>query len=150
MPKRFSKEFRDDVVWVTRGGRLTYEGIAHDFNISSSSLQRWLRQADIDNGVCEGLASTEQEEVVGLRRDSRRLRRESEILRRAGGEAVGAGGGGVRGHGRDRPTVRPAGQSPSVRDAVGRGGTAMIMGKAMAAVAPAADVRRRNRRADQR
>lgn len=83
MPRRFPKEFRDDVVWVTRSGSLTYEEIVHDFNISSSSLQRWLCQDDIDDGAREGLTSTEQEEVVRLRRGNRRLRKENEILRRA-------------------------------------------------------------------
>jgi transposase len=83
MPKRFPKEFRDDVVRVARSGKLTHEEIAHNFNISLSSLQRWLRQADVDDGLRGGLTTTEQEEVVRLRRDVRRLSMENEILRRA-------------------------------------------------------------------
>ena len=83
MPKRFPKEFKNDVVRVARSGKLTHEEIAHDFNISPSSLKRWLRQADVDDGVRDGLTSAEQEEVVQLRRDNRRLTMENEILRRA-------------------------------------------------------------------
>jgi len=83
MPKRFPKEFKDDVVRVARSGKLTHEEIAHDFNISLSSLKRWLRQADVDDGLQSGLTTTEQEEVVRLRRDVRRLSMENEILRRA-------------------------------------------------------------------
>ena len=83
MPKHFSKEFKDDVVRVARSGRLTHEEVAHDFNISLSSLKRWLAQADIDDGVKDGLTSSEQQEVVQLRRDNRRLVMENEILRRA-------------------------------------------------------------------
>ena len=82
-PKRFPKEFKDDVVQVVRSGRLTHEEVAHDFNISLSSLKRWLAQADIDDGVKDGLTSTEQQEIVQLRRDNRRLTVENEILRRA-------------------------------------------------------------------
>lgn len=83
MPKRFPREFKDDVVRVARSGKLTHEEIAHDFNISLSSLKRWLHQADVDDGLKGGLTTTEQEEVVRLRRDVRRLSMENEILRRA-------------------------------------------------------------------
>ena len=83
MPKRFPKEFKDGVVRVARSGKLTHEAIAHDFNISLSSLKRWLNQADVDDGLRDGLTTTEQEEVVRLRRDVRRLTMENEILRRA-------------------------------------------------------------------
>ena len=57
--------------------------MAHDFNISTSSVKRWVLQADIDEGLKGGLTTTEQEEVVQLRRDVRRLSMENEILRRA-------------------------------------------------------------------
>ena len=83
MPKRFPKEFKNDVVRVARSGKLTHEEIAHDFNISTSSVKRWVLQADIDEGLRGGLTTTEQEEVVQLRRDVRRLSMENEILRRA-------------------------------------------------------------------
>ncbi len=46
-------------------------------------LKRWLHRADIDDSLKGGLTSTEQDEVVQLRRDSRRLVMEDEILRRA-------------------------------------------------------------------
>jgi transposase len=83
MPKRFPKEFRDDVVRVARSDKFTHDEVAHDFNISLSSLKRWLHQADVDDGLKGGLTSTEQDEVVQLRRDVRRLSMENEILRRA-------------------------------------------------------------------
>lgn len=83
MPKRFPKEFKDDVVRVARSGKLTYEEVAHHFNISLSSLKRWIAQADVDDGLKDGQTSADQEEVVRLRRDVRRLTMENEILRRA-------------------------------------------------------------------
>ena len=83
MPKRFPKEFRDDVIRVARSGKFTHEEVAHDFNISVSSLKRWLDQANIDDGLKDGLTSADQDEVVQLRRDNRRLTMEVEILRRA-------------------------------------------------------------------
>ena len=42
-----------------------------------------MRQADIDDGIKDGLTSSEQSELVQLRRDKRRLEMEVEILRRA-------------------------------------------------------------------
>ena len=83
MPKKFPQEFRDDVIRVARSGKFTHEEVAHDFNISVSSLKRWLDQANIDDGLKDGLTSAEQDEVVQLRRDNRRLTMEVEILRRA-------------------------------------------------------------------
>jgi transposase len=42
-----------------------------------------MRQADIDDGIKDGLTTAEQQEVVRLRRENRRLEMENEILRRA-------------------------------------------------------------------
>ncbi len=46
-------------------------------------MRRWVRQADIDDGVVEGQTSSEQSELVQLRRKLRRLEMENEVLRRA-------------------------------------------------------------------
>jgi transposase len=76
-------EFRRDVVQVARRGELTVAEVAADFDISPESVRRWVRQADIDDGVREGLTTAEQSELVQLRRDKRRLEMENEVLRRA-------------------------------------------------------------------
>jgi transposase-like protein len=83
MPKRFPVEFRRDVVAVARRGGLTQAEIAADFGISETTLKRWLYQANVDDGVRDGLSSAEQSELVQLRRRNRRLEQENEILRRA-------------------------------------------------------------------
>ena len=83
MPKKFPVEFKRDVVTVARRGELTFAEVAADFDISVESVRRWVRQAEIDDGVRDGLTSAEQAEVVQLRRDKRRLEMENEILRRA-------------------------------------------------------------------
>jgi len=57
--------------------------VASDFGVSPESVRRWVRQAEIDDGVKDGLTTAEQSEVVRLRRDKRRLEMEVEILRRA-------------------------------------------------------------------
>ena len=83
MPKKFPAEFKRDVVRVARRGDLTVPEVAHDFGVSEESVRRWVRQADIDDGVRDGQTSAEQSELVQLRRTTRRLEMENEILRRA-------------------------------------------------------------------
>jgi transposase len=83
MPKRYPPEFKRDVVMVARTSGLTHAQIAEDFGISEHSVQRWLKQADIDDGVVEGTTTTEQDELVALKRRNRVLEQEVEILRRA-------------------------------------------------------------------
>ena len=53
MPKRYPPEFKRDVVAVARTSGLTHAQIADDFGISEHSVQRWLKQADIDDGVVD-------------------------------------------------------------------------------------------------
>ncbi len=83
MPKKFPAEFKRDVVTVARRGDLSVAEVAVDFGVSKESVRRWMRQADIDDGIKDGLTSAEQAEVVQLRRSVRRLEMENEILRRA-------------------------------------------------------------------
>lgn len=83
MPKKFPAEFKRDVVAIARRGQLTQAEIASDFGISETTLRRWLKQADIDDGRTEGVTSAEQDELVQLRRRARILEQENEILRRA-------------------------------------------------------------------
>jgi transposase-like protein len=83
MPKKFPPEFKRDVVAVARRGDLSVAEIAVDFGVAEETVRRWMRQADIDDGIKDGLTTAEQDEVVRLRRANRRLEMENEILRRA-------------------------------------------------------------------
>jgi transposase len=83
VPKKFPVEFKRDVVRVARRGDLTLAEVAADFDVSVESVRRWMRQADVDDGVVDGQTSSEQDELVQLRRKARRLEQENEILRRA-------------------------------------------------------------------
>lgn len=83
MPRKYPPEFKRDVVTVARRGDLTVPEVAADFDVSQESVRRWMRQADVDDGIAAGKTSSEQAEVVQLRRRMRRLEMENEILRRA-------------------------------------------------------------------
>ena len=83
MPKAFPIEFRRDVVAVARKGEAPLSQIANNFGISESCLHRWLKLADVDDGVRPGVTSQESAELRELRKRNRVLEQENEILRRA-------------------------------------------------------------------
>ncbi len=68
VPKKFPPEFKRDVVRVARRGDLSQAEVAADFDISVESVRRWLRQADIDDGIVDGQTSraerAEQERIA--------------------------------------------------------------------------------------
>lgn len=83
MPKKFPDEFKRDVVAVARRGTIPIPEVAADFGVAEKTVRRWMHQADVDDGARDGLTTTEQQEIVRLRRENRRLEMENEILRRA-------------------------------------------------------------------
>src|ERR1700735_2124610 len=91
VPKPFPLEFRRDVVAVARKGEAPLSQIAKDFGISESCLHRWLKLADVDDGVRPGVTSSESAELRELRKRNKTLEQENEILRRGGGVFSRAG-----------------------------------------------------------
>jgi transposase len=83
MPKAFPIEFRRDVVAVARKGEAPLSQIAKDFGISESCLHRWLKLADVDEGLRPGVTVQESAELRELKKRNRTLEQENEILRRA-------------------------------------------------------------------
>ena len=82
MPKKFPPDFKRDVVTVARRGDLSQAEVAADFDISVESVRRWMRQADIDDGVVDGRRPRAGRAGAAASR-KRRLEMENEILRRA-------------------------------------------------------------------
>ena len=83
VPKPFPLEFRRDVVAVARKGQAPLSQIAKDFGISESCLHRWLKLADVDDGIRPGVTSSESAELRELKKRNKTLEQENEILRRA-------------------------------------------------------------------
>lgn len=83
VPKPFPPELRRDVVAVARKRDAPIAQIAKDFGISESCLQRWLQQADVEDGVRPGTTQAESAELRELKKRNRVLEQENEILRRA-------------------------------------------------------------------
>ena len=83
MPKAFPLEFRRDVVAVALRKEAPMSQIAKDFGISESCLHRWVKRAEIEDGVREGLTLAEDAEIRELKKRNRLLEQENEVLRRA-------------------------------------------------------------------
>ena len=83
MPKAFPEEFRRDVIAVARRGEASLSQIAKDFGISESCLHRWVKRAEIEDGVRDGLTLAEEAEIRDLKKRNRLLEQENEVLRRA-------------------------------------------------------------------
>ncbi|WP_085997851.1 IS3 family transposase [Nocardia jiangxiensis] len=85
MPKPYPREFRDDVVRVARNrdAGVTIEEIASDFGVHPMTVSKWMRNADVDDGVKPGMTTNESAEVRALRRRVKLLEQENEVLKRA-------------------------------------------------------------------
>jgi transposase len=57
--------------------------IASKFSVSSETLRKWVRRAEIDDGHRPGLTTGERERLKVLERENRELRRANEILKSA-------------------------------------------------------------------
>jgi transposase len=85
VPKPFPKEFREDVVRVARSrdSETTLEQIAKDFGVHQTTLNGWMRRAEIEDGMRPGVTAEQNSELRELRRRNRLLEQENEVLRRA-------------------------------------------------------------------
>lgn len=57
--------------------------VAAKVNVTSETLRKWVRQAEVDAGRRAGPSSEESEELKRLRRENAELRRANEILKAA-------------------------------------------------------------------
>ncbi len=80
MPQAYQLEFRRDVVAVARRKESSLRQVAKDFGISETCLQRWVRRAEIEDGVRDGLTLAEQAEIRELKKRNRLLEQENEVL----------------------------------------------------------------------
>ena len=81
--RAYPLEFRQRIVELVRVGRRPGE-LAREFEPTVESINRWVKQADRDEGrLADGLTTQEREEMRRLRRENRQLKREREILAKA-------------------------------------------------------------------
>ena len=83
--RRFSPEFKREAVKLVKEGGVRVARAARDLEIHETSLRRWIRQYEIDQGEgpAGSLTTAEKEELRRLRREVRTLRMEREIVKKA-------------------------------------------------------------------
>ena len=88
--KRYSPEVRERAVRLVFEHQGEHESqwaamnaIASKIGCTAETLRKWVRQAERDQGLREGLTSTERDRLKVLERDNRELKRANEILRKA-------------------------------------------------------------------
>jgi transposase len=87
---RYSPEIRERAVRLVfeqqkeHGSQWSAIGsIAGKIGCTGETLRKWVRRAEIDEGIRGGLTSTERERLKALERENRELKRANEILRKA-------------------------------------------------------------------
>jgi transposase len=83
--RQFSDEYKAEVVQLCRDSGKSPHTIARELGLTPSSVNTWVRQANVDAGPggSGAVTSAEREELNALRREVRTLRQEREILKRA-------------------------------------------------------------------
>jgi transposase len=88
--KRYSPEVRERAVRMVLEQQTehssqwaTIQSIASKLGCTSETLRRWVRQAERDQGIRNGMTSDDRERLKKLERENRELKRANEILRKA-------------------------------------------------------------------
>jgi len=87
---RYSPEVRERAVRLVFEHQGEYpsqwaalESIAPKIGCTAEALRKWVRQAEHDQGMREGLTTSDRERLKALEWENRELRRANEILRKA-------------------------------------------------------------------
>ena len=89
-PRKYSEELKERATRMavearrdpaSRAGAISR--IGKQLGIHPEALRNWVRQAEVDPGVREGVSSDDKAKIVALEREVRELRRANTILRQA-------------------------------------------------------------------
>jgi len=87
---RYSPEFRERAVRMLLDQQGEYDSqwaamssIAAKVGCTAETLRKWVRQAEKDLGVRDGVTCEERDRLKQLERENRELKRANEILRKA-------------------------------------------------------------------
>ncbi len=87
MPKKYSEEFKRDVVAMVRQEGMSQRQVAKDFGVSKSALSSWMQKAELEQRGLTGAPNDKStDESAALRQALKRIRlleQEAEVMRSA-------------------------------------------------------------------
>ena len=90
MPRKFDPEMKARAVRMVRDQAEQYgsvtkaaEAVAQKLGVGRETLRTWVRRAEVDQGLRDGVSSEELQQLRTLRAEVKQLREDNEILRRA-------------------------------------------------------------------
>jgi transposase-like protein len=81
--RKFSDEYKAEVVALVRSSGKSIGEISRDLDLTETAVREWVQRADVDGGKRNGLTTAEREELSQLRRQVRVLEEERSILKKA-------------------------------------------------------------------
>ncbi len=83
--RRYSREFKLEVIRRVRESGLSQSQVAKDLGISANTLSRWMKQARNEKGEAfpgQGRQTSQAALISRLRRENERLRKERDFLKK--------------------------------------------------------------------
>jgi transposase len=82
---KYTPQFREEAVRLVQVGERSMADVARQLGMDPGTLQKWVRQAEVDagRGAPGELTTSEKDELRQLRREVAVLREEKEILKKA-------------------------------------------------------------------
>jgi len=81
--RKFTDEFKAEVVALVRSSGKSIGQISRDLDLTETAVREWVKRAEVDGGVRDGLTTSAREEIAQLRRQVRVLEEERTILKKA-------------------------------------------------------------------
>lgn len=81
-PRRYSEEFRRQMIDLVRSGR-TPEELSREYDPSAQAIRNWVAAAESEDGARDGWSEGERRELREAKAKIRQLEEEIEILKKA-------------------------------------------------------------------
>lgn len=83
--RTFNDEYKQQVLELIRAGDKSVSQICRDLDLTESSVRKWIKSDQNTDGIMtqNSLSETDQQELVRLRTENKRLKMERDILKKA-------------------------------------------------------------------
>ena len=83
--RAFNDEYKQQVLELISTGDKSVSQVCRDLDLTESSVRKWIKTDQSTNGIMtqNSLSETDQQELVRLRSENKRLKMERDILKKA-------------------------------------------------------------------